>query len=154
MRTLDECFCDWEGHAFGFGYGSGEEHIIPALKSFFACAGVAAYAGDTTLPNAFDYRVLERELIPAVAWLLINALLRHDVEVLEYGSSPRHTWLTPHGERLKAYFDKKTAEELVDICTRSRPDGDICCYPTDCNCGPEGYQEGVKCQNPFWPRRN
>ncbi|GAG02270.1 unnamed protein product, partial [marine sediment metagenome] len=35
MKTIEEQFIDWESEVFGFGYGSGEEHILKALKEFF-----------------------------------------------------------------------------------------------------------------------
>jgi hypothetical protein len=146
-KTLDGYFADWEGSAFGFGYGSGEEHVLPAVKTFFACVSVD---GD---PRGYDYRVLEREMTPTVAWLLINRFCAFDVEIIEYGTSPRHGWLTEHGDRLKAYVDSKTIDELIEVVTDHALKEAIC-YPDACNCGPTGYQEGVKCPNPFWPRRN
>lgn len=164
IKSIDDYFADWESSAFGFGYGSGEEHIIPALKKFFACAGRDKPVSDAVwrslglpddyrepLPTGFDYRILEEELTPLVAWLFINVLCRPMVETLEYGTSPRHPWLTEEGEHLKAYVDSKTADELVENVTR-RDENYIGCYPDVCNCGPV-YLEGNFCPNPFWPRR-
>lgn len=163
VKSIDDYFADWEGDAFGFGYGTGEEHIVPALKKFFECAGKATPVSEESkrilglpdhyydpLPHSFDYRILEEELTPLVAWLLINVLCRCDV--LEYGSSPRHPWLTDEGERLKAYVDAKTADELVENVTR-RDENYIRCDSGVCNCGPGDYIEGPFCPNPFWPRR-
>ena len=44
-----------------------------------------------------------------------------------------------------------TAEELIEIVTDHSDPNYIPCSPTGCNCSPEGYQEGIKCPNPFWP---
>ena len=162
VKTIDDYLADWEGHAFGYGYGTGEEHIIPALKKFFACAGEKAtdlgqrwfpeelgQLYRVPLPNSFDFHILGERLTPTVAWLLINVLCR--CNVLEYGSSPRYSWLTEEGERLKAYVDSKTADELIENITH-RDENYIACYPDVCNCGPV-YLKGPFCQNPFWPRR-
>lgn len=139
-KTIDENFRDWESSTFGFGYGSGEPHTVPALKRFFElCPDEGGY----------DYRVLETELGPVAAWLLINALARHRVDVLEYGTSPRFAWLTDRGKRLKAYMASKAADGLVEIAA-SRSEDDNACSPNACNCGPNGYQAGVICANPFW----
>lgn len=139
-KTLDESFRDWEGSAFGFGYGTGEPHTVPTLKRFLELCPES---------GAYDYKVLEAELGPVVAWLLINALAQHKIDMLEYGTSPRHAWLTDKGKRLKAFTASKTADELVEIAA-SRNEDDNICYPDACNCGPTGYQAGVVCDNPFW----
>lgn len=138
-KSLEDHFVDWEGSAFGFGYGTGEPHTIAALKAFFGCLG-HIYA------HQYDYEVVEKGLTPTVAWLMINALCR--VNVIEYGSSPRYGWLTPQGERLKAFVDKHTADELYAFTNRG--EDYVHCYPTACNCGPNGHVEGKKCDNPFW----
>lgn len=130
MKTLDDYFTDWEAHVFGYGYGSGEEHVIPALKRFFVlCPANSGY----------DYQTLEVKLTPAVAWLLINVLAHADL--LEYGTSPRYAWLTERGRALKQYLDSKSAEELQAILAR---DYDRHCYPDHCNC------DDGPCHNPFW----
>ena len=147
-KTLDGYFADWESSAFGFGYGSGEEHVLPAIKTFFACIGVDRPEAH----HGYDYKILERELTSPIAWLLINRFCAHDVDLINYGTSPRYGWLEDHGMRLKAYIDSKTVEELVEVVTDQALREDVC-YPDACNCGPNGFQEGVKCQNPFWPRR-
>ncbi len=33
-KSLEAYFSDWEGHVFGYGYGSGEPHVVPALRRF------------------------------------------------------------------------------------------------------------------------
>jgi hypothetical protein len=137
MKNIDQCFSDWEGHVFGFGYGTGEPYILPVLKQFLS---------ECPIDGAYDHVKLEATLSPPVAWLLINMLA--GANVLEYGTSPRFGWLTPQGIRLKEYVGSKTVDELVDLVCR---DEDYTpCYPTACNCGPDGYEEGRKCENPFW----
>lgn len=142
MKTIEENFADWEGSAFGFGYGTGEDHTIAALKTFMA------NIGRDDAPHAYDYEKLEAALTPAVAWLLINALCRMPGDVIEYGTSPRYGWLTTGGRALKEFIDKHSVEQLVKMTERD--EGSNPCYPDACNCGPNGYQHGVKCVNPFW----
>lgn len=139
-KTIDDFWRDWEGDAFGFGYGTGEVYTIPALKAFFSCI---------KNERNYDHIELEKALSPTVAWLLINTLCR--IHVIEYGTSPRYGWLTGRGERLNAYIQSHTVEELVTIAG-DYDESYVHCYPDACNCGPEGYKEGVKCPNPFWGR--
>lgn len=144
MKTEAEYFADWEAHVFGYGYGTGEPFVLPALKSFFG-----AFEEDDS-PNRYEYEQLEKAVTPAVAWLLINVLCHADV--IEYGTSPRFGWLTPHGNRLKEFIDQHTSEQLVNIATGC-DENYVCCYPDACNCGPNGYEKGRKCGNPFWLER-
>lgn len=145
-KTHEDHFRDWESHAFGFGYGTGERHVLAALKDLFAAWG------DDGRPYSYDYKKLESAVTPTVAWLFINALCRHDVDAIEYGISPRYGWLTDHGQRLKAFVDRKSADELYEICGGYTEDY-VHCYPDACNCGPNGYEAGRKCANPFWGDR-
>ena len=138
MSVSDKNFADWEGSAFGFGYGSGEPHILPAIKRMMDL---------TPADKSYDYAVYEAELGPLATWFLINALCR--AGFFEYGSSPRFAWLTAKGKAFKQYVDGKTADELIEVCERS--EDDVVCYPDACNCGPEGYEAGRKCDNPLWP---
>lgn len=136
-KTLDESFRDWEGSVFGYGYGSGEEHVLGALKAFMAA-----------IPDrAYDSRVLEAAVTAPVAWLLINALCHADI--IEYGTSPRGGWLTEKGKALQGYVSRHSTEELAEIVCNHDEDYTHC-YPTACNCGPHGYEEGRACSNPFW----
>ncbi len=141
-KSIEDNFSDWEADVFGFGYGTGEPHTVPALRKFF----------ELCVPNAegtsrsYDYRQLETELTPPVAWMLINTLCHADI--IEYGTSPRFGWLTGRGDRLCAFVLSKTEDELVLLTCRDSDYGP--CYPDACNCGPDGYQAGVKCDNPFW----
>lgn len=138
MKTLDDNFADWEGHVFGFGYGTGEEHTIPAVKRFLElCCGEN---------NSYDYEVLQDEFGAVTAWLLINALCHADI--LEYGTSPRYAWLTEKGRALKAFTTERTGDDLVRLTQHDEHYNP--CYPDACNCGPEGYEAGRKCVNPFW----
>lgn len=143
-KTIDLHFYDWESHVFGFSYGSGEPHILPALRAFFeACPE----------DDAYDFEVLEAKLTPAVAWLLINVLNRPGVRALNYGSSPRYGFLTREGKALRTFMLSKTVDQLIEIVTD--PPGDdpiITCSPTGCNCGPKGYEPDRVCENPFWPK--
>lgn len=137
-KTIEQNFVDWEGAVFGFGYGSGEPHTITALKAFLdACPSAGTY----------DYEALERTLTPAVTWLLINILAR--AGMIEYGTSPRFGWLTDKGVALKAFMTTYDVDGLVALVTE-RTEDDVVCYPDACNCGPEGYEKGRKCANPFW----
>lgn len=138
VKTIEEYFSDWESHVFGFGYGSGEEYTIPAVRRFLLNCNEGDYG------TAYDYINMEKELTPTVAWLLINTLAHTDI--IEYGCSPRYAWLTKKGERLKEFMLSHTDEQLIAL---SRKSDDIC-SPTACICGEHGYEEGRICQNPFW----
>lgn len=138
-KTLEEYWSDWESQVFGYGYGTGEEHTIPALKTFFAAFGRDEF------PNGYDYRKLEAAVGPLPAWLLINTLCHADL--IEYGTSPRVGWLTDQGVALKQFVDNKTTEELIDATERD--EGYAACFPNYCNCvGKEGEN---LCGNPFFP---
>lgn len=145
-KTIEQNFADWEGSAFGFGYGTGERHILAALRMFMET--VKERDGS----QVYEFEELESALTPTVAWLMINVLCRDDVEVIEYGTSPRYAWFTQEGKRLREFILSKSVDELVDICC-SHTEEDTACYPDACNCGPNGYQKGVKCPNPFWTNR-
>jgi hypothetical protein len=135
-KTAIEAFRDWEGDTFGFGYGTGEDHIVPALKVFLA-----------TIPanGAYDYRSLENALGATVAWLLINALCRADI--IEYGTSPRHGWLTPQGKQLRDFVASKSVDELVDMTCADQ--SYVHCYSDCCNCEDGSPLRGCQ-HNPFW----
>lgn len=136
MKTIEQSFADWESHVFGYGYGSGEEHVIIALKKFFNAVPI---------DGNYDYKELETMLTPTVAWLLINVLCH--AHMIEYGTSPRFAWLTKSGKAMQKFLASKTIEELLN-----NPDSEDHCSPDCCNCGPDGYQEGIHCTNPFWDK--
>lgn len=133
-KSIEQYFADWESEVFGYGYGSGELHILIALKSFFSAFG----RGE--MPNAYHYETLEEAVGPTVTWLLINTMCQ--ANIIEYGTSPRGGWLTPEGERLKKFIDARTPAEMLECV--NQPDDYIHCYPDHCNC------DGDKCSNPFW----
>lgn len=143
QKTLEDYFRDWEGEAFGYGYGTGEFHIVPVLHKFMSLCEPKEY-------GKYDYEVLEKELGAATAWLLINVFCRHDI--IEYGISSRVGWLTKEGNRLREFVCSKTPDELYEIVMNDADE--VClCYRNACNCGENGYQEGVLCKNPFWKDR-
>lgn len=116
-----------------------------ALKGWFAAVGT------DNGPNSYDYQKLEAAVSPTVAWLLINRLCQLDI--IEYGTSPRFGWLTEEGKALKAFIDSKTVEELAEIAAGHDEDNPGC-YPDACNCGPNGHVHGRLCYNPFWPKHH
>lgn len=141
MKTIEQHFTDWEADVFGFGYGSGEEHVLAALKGFFETVPVGAAAGKRN----YNYEAIERALTPQVAWLLINALCRMDA--IEYGTSPRYGWLTDSGEALGTFFKEHSADQLYEL---ANPDDEyIHCFPAHCNCD----DGDCRPHNPFWPKR-
>lgn len=142
-KTIEQNFIDWHNHVFGFGYGSGEPHIIPLVARLFSLIG-----REVESERGYDYKVLEKELGPEQAWLLINAFCQADV--IEYGTSPRFGWLTDEGLALKSFFESHDPSAIVDLCTEFDENYPPC-DPTHCNCGPNGYDENAVCQNPFWP---
>lgn len=137
MKTIDQFFADWESHYFGYGYGSGEEHTLLALKTFM---------GALRVDGNYDYKILEEACTPSVAWLLINALCH--ANVIDYGTSPRYGWLSPNGTALAHYIRVQTLEQLL-TATDIDPEY-VHCFPDYCNC-----EEGSDCRsvNPFWPKR-
>lgn len=144
VKTLDDYFRDWEAHVFGYGYGSGEEYVLPCLRRFLELCGEGPWG------NHYDYIQLEKELSGPVAWFLINTLCH--CGIVDYGVSPRYGSLTEMGKRLKKYMLSKEPGELVKLVCNG-PDaneGYAHCTPTVCNCGPDGYAAGLVCQNPFW----
>jgi len=142
-KTIEQSFVDWESNVFGFGYGTGEEHTLTALKNFMGAIG------RDDAPHGYDYQKLEAACGPQVAWLLINRFAHHSVDFINYGTSPRYGWLEPQGMALKAFVDAHTVEEMEKLCCERDEDYTIC-YPDACNCGPNGYEKGRKCLNPFW----
>ena len=136
MKTLEQSFIDWEAHTFGFGYGTGEPHVLRTLKHFFDCLNSE---------GQYDYEDLEQQLGAETAWLLINALCHADI--IEYGSSPRFAWLTPQGQVLREFVGSHTVSEMVKL-TCERDDNYVFCFPDGCNCGEHYIAKG--CSNPFW----
>jgi hypothetical protein len=135
MKTIEQHFCDWESGVFGYGYGSGEEHTMGALKAF-----LAAMNGN----RSYDYQELEAAVTPAVAWLLINTLA-HDNKI-EYGTSPRFGWLTKSGLALAQFMAER---DLNQLCMATdQGDEYIHCYVDHCNCD----DGDCRPHNPFWQK--
>lgn len=139
MKTEVQYFADWMSEAFGYGYGTGEEPVLTALRAFFEAIGTG---------RNYDHRKLEEAVTPTVAWLLINRLIQLDA--IEYGTSPRFGWLTPHGDMLRAFCLNHTVEQLVDCSDPSEEY--IHCFRDYCNCTASG-DHGCMDTNPFWPNR-
>lgn len=141
-RSLESYFIDWESEVFGFGYGTGEPHVLAALHKFFSLC-----PPPEVRDRNYDYLKLEAALTPTVAWLLINAMGKADV--IEYGTSPRFGWLTPKGYRVREFVLSKTPDVLCDlVCSATQEH--FFCGPWTCNCGPYGYEPDKACPNPFF----
>jgi hypothetical protein len=140
MKLINEQFIDWEAYVFGYGYGTGESRTLHALRQF-----LSQCTGET---GSYNYRDVERACGETVAWLMINILCR--ASIIEYGTSPRHGWLSDNGKKLKQYMESKSDVELYDLVT-SKAENYIHCAPDYCNCGPHGFVKGQKCNNQFWP---
>ena len=110
-KTVQENFRDWESETFGLGYGTGEPHVLRALKGFMDAVGRDG------AEHGYEYEKLEEAVTAPVAWLLINRLCQ--VDIIEYGTSPRFGWLTPEGEALRAFMKDKTVGELCEIVCNS-----------------------------------
>ena len=126
-------FKDWENLVFGYGYGSGERFIMFGLKDFLSF-----------IPKEgnYDFEKLEEGVGSLVAWLFINLFCHNDL--IEYGTSPRFSWLTEKGKILKEYFEGKTVDELLQILEEES----VICMPTYCNCK---IKEGKNpCGNPLF----
>lgn len=145
MKSLEHQFRDWVNYFLGYGYGTGEEYTLSALKTFMETVHK---------DGMYDYRELEQAVTPTVAWLLINILI--EAEIIDYGSSPRHAWLTPSGKELKKFTAQHTSKELVDICCASmHGEFYIYCCPEFCNCTQEEIQQNrgpCITQNRFWSK--
>jgi hypothetical protein len=146
-RTLDDHFRDWEGEVFGYGYGTGEPHVLAALKEFLQRCNHEPGG------HSYWHEPLEIALGPQVAWLMINALCH--ANIIDYGTSPRGGWLSPQGQALQAYVADRSVEQLYDIVTASDDEGAplIGCHREHCNCGAKGYSPTKICHNPFWTER-
>jgi hypothetical protein len=139
-KTIDQHFLDWESTVFGFGYGTGEEFTIPAIRTFFdACP----------MEGNYDHKLLEDRLTPTVAWLLINTFAHADI--IEYGTSPRFGWLSATGKQLKEYLHGKSTRYLFKVYNE-RGDDYSECYPDHCNCDTANGRDVLPsaCGNPFW----
>lgn len=142
-KTLEHHFLDWIDEHLSYGYGSGEPHTIPALKSFLSLCNEGTYG------HQYDYNKLEEKLGGISTWLFINILC--DARLIEYGTSPRFAWLTKEGQALRDFMLSHSDEELVLMVCNNENDG---CTRSYCNCSPDGYIEKKLCHNPFWKERS
>lgn len=139
MSLTPKHFIDWESETFGYGYGSGEEHTLGALKTFFG--SLDATNGANLM---YDYTVLEKLLTPATAWLLINVLCHADI--IDYGTSPRYAWINEKGKLVKEFMDGKTVDELYELTAGALSRDHEHCYRDSCNCD-------TPCNNPMWAKK-
>lgn len=119
MKTEAQYFADWEESALGFGYGTGDPHILEAIKKFFEI---------TPEEGCYDSQQLEAALTPATVWLLINLFCHEDM--IEYGTSPRSGWLTTSGKAMKVFVEKHSVAELESFMRKD----EVSCYKDYCNC--------------------
>lgn len=140
MKTIEQHFADWESDTFGFGYGTGEEHVLRALQGFMNCLEQKHSSN-----WSYDYARLEEALTPPVTWLLIN-VLAHD-DKIEYGTSPRFGWMTRSGEALRQFIAARTLEEI--LLATEQPEEYVECFPDHCNCS----DGDCRPLNPFWTIR-
>lgn len=136
--VTDKHFREWEQDAFGYGYGTGEAHILPVLWSFMA---------HLEHGHAYSAEVMEEVLGSTVAWLLINVLCR--THILDYGTSPRYGWLRVQGERLRDYMLNQTPEALYVIATQDFDYDEPLCSRWWCNCADAVEGEGCR-HNPLF----
>lgn len=102
-------FKQWESRVFGYGYGSGEEPVLKAIKVFFESLEPSDGIGNPM----YDYELLEGLLGETVTWLLINAFAHNNV--IEYGTSARHGWISNCALFVRDYIKDKSVDELYDI---------------------------------------
>jgi hypothetical protein len=138
-KSADDYFADWESHYFGYGYGTGEPHVLQALHNFFCSIPADGH---------YNYEVLERGCGQQVAWLLIN-MLAH-ARVMDYGTSARYGWLTGNGKALAEYIRSRSVDQLIEATDRDENYAE--CFPDYCNC--VGQERAGCCGlNPFWPEQ-
>jgi hypothetical protein len=103
-RMTDKQFREWEDVAFGYGYGTGEPHIIAGLRVFF---------GAVKADGGYSYLDIEKAMGELPAWLVINAL--NHSGVLNYGTSPRFGWMEGKGHELREYFAANSDERILSV---------------------------------------
>lgn len=137
MKNIEQHFVDWEAHVFGYGYGTGEYHVLRALRMFMRVVRP---------DGSYGYEALEKVLAPEVTWLLINTLCH--AGMIDYGTSSRHGWLTGSGKALRDFMVPRELDNLYGLT--SREEGYAECFPDHCNCG----DGDCRPTNPFWRKRN
>jgi hypothetical protein len=136
--VTDKHFREWEHAAFGYGYGTGEAHILPILHAFFA---------QLEQGHSYEAAVFAAAVGAPSAWFLLNVLCAENI--LDYGTSPRYGWLTPLGERLRDYVLARTPEELYAIATQDFAPDEPLCSRNFCNCACGSDDQGCV-YNPLW----
>jgi hypothetical protein len=122
-KTEDDYFRDWFSSAFPYGYGTGDEFFIKALKDVFDYM--------KSNEDKYHYEDLEEMFSPAFAWFIINKLC--ELHIFEYGTSPRFAWIghSPKIRRIYHFIVEKSNEELMAII--DSPEDYIECYHHYCN---------------------
>lgn len=140
-KNMVEYFRDWESEAFGFGYGTGEEHVLQVLKDM----SELLKWNDSGSNYTYDYKVLESKLGPTTTWLLLNALCKNGD--IDYGTSPRYGWFYGKGKHLIDFVKSHSTDELYEMtkCDSSY----LHCFDDYCGCGSEQVHHKCK-NNPFW----
>lgn len=145
-KSTEQYFADWYKHNFAYGYGTGEPHILQALRIFLD----HCIHGEGSLYHSQD---LEEVLGPTAAWLIIDRLCAADI--IEYGTSPRNGWLTcDKGEKLKEVFYCYNNNQLFNLLDHD--ENYYHCTPNHCNCDAVFDAKGLptkqnnRCINPFW----
>lgn len=138
MKVTDKHFREWEQDAFGYGYGTGEQYILPALHAFFTLLDDR---------HAYTAETLEQQLGGPVAWFLLNVLCKTDI--VDYSISPRYGWLTLQGARLCDYVLSKTPAALYAVVTQDVPEDVPLCSRFFCNCEDGPALQGCR-HNPLF----
>jgi len=117
----DKHFIDWEGEMFGYGYGTGEQYTLKAIKDFFH---------NLEDGRSYSYEVLEEKMGKAECWFIINLFCKEGI--IEYGTSPRFAWIEEKGQLLKEYLKDKTVDYIYDLVMVGQEY--VHCYKDGCNC--------------------
>ena len=139
MKSENEYFIDWVSETFGYGYGSGEIHMLKALKDLFS----------VMKDDKYDYEKLEKVLGAQVTWLLLQ-ILHSSPGFFGYGTSTRFAWLDAGGKAVQNFVRDKTVDELYDISVASVEEDYIHCGLDYCNCNPPTSFSKRCLNNPFF----
>ena len=131
-KSLELQFKEWFYSNFGYGYGSGEEPVLRAIRAFF---GACFYDNDDVKEEGYpryQYTTLEELLGQPLAWVLINKFC--DDDIINYGSSSRYGWIENRGIRLKKFLEERSISELLVILFKDN-ERELCteqyCYCDD-----------------------
>jgi len=140
-KSDDQFFIDWESMVFGYGYGTGEQYTLHTVIKFFRSLNDDG--------RSYDYEKVERLLGKEIAWLMINIFCKNNL--IDYGTSPRHGWLSSSGLALAKYIKSKSSEDLYHVVMNDDAyrEMDIgYCNKRTCNCYPD-QMNGICRTNPF-----